>query len=351
MDVRAPIEFQEGHFPTSINLPLINNDERHQIGIEYKTHGQEAAIRLGHELVQGATREARIQAWEAALERHPQAHLYCFRGGLRSQTSVRWLAERGKKIPLVPGGYKALRKFLMQQFGPALKKRDWLLVDGKTGVGKTEWIHRPKIRSHAIDLENLARHRGSAFGATGPLGTQPSQATFENALFVKTLKLASTATGPHRVAFLESESRSIGALQLPGALVEQMESSKVLVLELSLDLRVSRLIQEYVFEKLPLMQGNWNEVRDFHVRALDRIAKKLGDAHHRKIRSLIHDAFLESPGHSTVDAPDSHRAWVEALLTHYYDPLYLRQLDKKKDRIVATGTAEELEHWVLNRHS
>ena len=114
MDVRAPVEFGQGAFPGVVNHPLMNDDERQQVGTCYKQKGQDAAIALGHQLVSGATKQQRIEAWAGFAQAQPQGVLYCFRGGLRSQIVQQWLkSEAGIDYPRVIGGYKALRSFLI----------------------------------------------------------------------------------------------------------------------------------------------------------------------------------------------------------------------------------------------
>ena len=104
IDVRAPVEFAAGAFPTAVNLPLMNDDERHQVGICYKEQGQAAAIALGHSLVCGAVKEKRIAAWKAFIEKHSDALIYCFRGGLRSQLSQKWAEQANRSGDSSAGG-------------------------------------------------------------------------------------------------------------------------------------------------------------------------------------------------------------------------------------------------------
>ncbi|EOC0245078.1 rhodanese-like domain-containing protein, partial [Cronobacter sakazakii] len=113
IDVRAPVEFAQGAMPGAINLPLMNNDERAAVGTCYKQHGQQAALALGHRLVCGEVREARLNTWRLACERHPEGFLCCARGGMRSHIVQQWLRERGIDYPLVEGGYKRLRQAAM----------------------------------------------------------------------------------------------------------------------------------------------------------------------------------------------------------------------------------------------
>ena len=110
IDVRSPVEFSEGSLPHSINIPIMNDEERTLVGTCYKEHGQEAAIKLGHELVQGQVKQDRIQAWTNYIEAHPEAQVFCFRGGLRSQITCQWINEAGIKRSPIPGGYKRMRR-------------------------------------------------------------------------------------------------------------------------------------------------------------------------------------------------------------------------------------------------
>jgi tRNA 2-selenouridine synthase len=160
-DVRAPIEFSKGAFPNVINLPLMSDDERHQIGSCYKEQGQEAAITLGHQLVSGTTKNQRVEQWHAFASQHPNAVLYCFRGGLRSKVTQQWLAEAGIAIPFVEGGYKALRTHLIERLDKLVEDVPAFVLSGRTGTGKTEIL--PQF-DRTIDLEGIAKHRGSSFG-------------------------------------------------------------------------------------------------------------------------------------------------------------------------------------------
>ena len=116
LDVRAPVEFDQGAFPLAENFPLINDQEREEIGIRYKNLGQDEAIRLGHELVQGDSKSQRVTHWQNFFEQYPQGVLYCFRGGMRSKITQQWIYEQtGKIFPRVKGGYKAMRRFLIDE--------------------------------------------------------------------------------------------------------------------------------------------------------------------------------------------------------------------------------------------
>ena len=158
LDSRAPVEFQQGAFPAARNLPLLDDEERQQVGICYKQSGQQAAIELGRTLVSGQLKQQRLAGWSQFARQNPNGYLYCFRGGLRSRTVQQWLAESGTHYPLVRGGYKAMRRFLLEELPGSLAAARIVLIAGKTGTGKTRVID---ALSWAVDLEGLARHRGS----------------------------------------------------------------------------------------------------------------------------------------------------------------------------------------------
>ena len=142
MDVRAPVEFTKGAFPGVVNLPLMNDEERHLVGTRYKEAGQEKAIQLGNQLVSGQTKEQRIQQWIEFTQTNPHGYLYCFRGGLRSRTTQQWLKEAGIQYPLITGGYKAMRRFLIDELERLCQKQNFVVVSGRTGTGKTRFLKK-----------------------------------------------------------------------------------------------------------------------------------------------------------------------------------------------------------------
>jgi tRNA 2-selenouridine synthase len=239
IDVRAPIEFQAGHFPTSINLPLLKDEERRQIGIAYKQEGQDHAVSLGHKLVSGAVKEERVQSWIQFLSQNPRALVYCFRGGLRSSISIDWIRNQGGITEMIPGGYKALRSFLVSTLEAECSNRTFLVLSGKTGSGKTKFLYQKMLPF--LDLEKHANHRGSSFGVKG---VQPSQVTFENRIAVDLLKITS-----QKPVLIEDESIMIGKCILPRALYFRMRSAKIVVLDKPLAARAEHIIEEYVITR------------------------------------------------------------------------------------------------------
>ncbi len=342
IDTRAPLEFQAGAFPGAVNLPLMTDEERAAVGTCYKQQGNEAAVKLGHELVNEAVRRPRIQAWAEFYRVHPDALLYCFRGGQRSEIAQRWLYEyEGLVIPRLRGGYKALRRFLIEQLESHLPEKlqgvRRFVIGGRTGAGKTRLLVQIP---HRIDLEALANHRGSAFGRH--IDPQPTQIDFENRLAYALIQF-SAETHPY-LAF-EDEGRNIGRLYLPQPIFEGLyEGAELLILETPLDERVDITLDEYVVQA----QARWlehdpvNGLEKWRADILDsmhRIQRRLGGERHRRLLEMFASAWDEQ---QRTGQPDAHREWVAFLLTDYYDPMYDYQLSRKPQPVAHRGEAEAL---------
>lgn len=346
LDVRAPVEFAEGAFPGAENHPLVDDDERHDIGIEYKESGQEAAVALGEQRVSGALKAARIERWRAFLARHPDAVLYCFRGGMRSQISQRWIHEAtGLRCPRVRGGYKAMRRYLLSQLAENSALCRPVVIGGRTGVGKTRLLVDCDA---AIDLERLAHHRGSAFGHHAQ--PQPAQIDFENSLSVALLKIVAT---DNRAFLVEDESRNIGSRHIPPVFFDAMQAAPVVLLEASDDERVSITQQEYVHDALAEFvnvfgeQAGFARWADYLQGSLERIRRRLGGSRHAEVSALLQNALRSHREHADVAA---HRAWIARLLHDYYDGMYNYQLERKADRVVFSGTREQVQEFLSDRY-
>ena len=333
LDVRAPVEFAEGAFPTAENHPLIDDEQRQRIGIEYKEAGQEQAIALGGELVSGSVKTERIARWTEFLQRHPDAVLYCFRGGKRSEISQRWLLEEtGICCPRVRGGYKAMRRFLLDQLEQNSRQCRPIVIGGRTGVGKTRLLERCAAR---IDLEALANHRGSAFGQH--VQPQPAQVDFENALAIALLKLVD-AGNPFFV--VEDESRNIGSRHVPPAFFARIETAPLVLLEASEEERVDITLQEYVHDALAEFRVDYGKGdafkrwSDYLIGSVDRIRRRLGGDRHAQVRTML-DAAIER--HAVSGDTEGHRSWIAFLLREYYDGMYEYQLARKAERVIFRG--------------
>ena len=333
MDVRAPVEFVQGAFPGAVNLPLMNDDERQQVGTCYKQRGQQAAIALGHKLVSGDIKRARIQAWADFAQAHPHGALYCFRGGLRSQITQQWLhAEAGLAYPRVVGGYKALRTFLLETTQAAAQESDLIVLSGSTGTGKSELI---ADLPHGIDLERHANHRGSSFGQRTT--AQPTQINFENQLAIDFLK--KRARG-HEQFVLEDEGKHVGSRAVPLALRQRLEIAPIVYLHDAFDARVERILRDYVvlqcaeFTALHGAQAGFEAYAARLLSSLDKLARRLGGDLHQRLRQTMQSALQRQQTSSDVAL---HRDWITALLRHYYDPMYAYQRQGRADRIVFEG--------------
>lgn len=333
LDVRAPVEFQAGAFPRAHNLPLLTDEERHLVGTRYKESGQEAAIELGRELVDGLPRRERTERWSKFVKHNPDGVLYCFRGGMRSRIAQEWIHEAtGIAYPRVKGGYKALRNFLLEQIEVSVKDLEPVVVGGRTGAGKTILIKKVK---NSIDLEGLAWHRGSAFGRH--VTPQPTQIDFENSLSIAMLRHRSRI-GPEVI--LEDESKAIGSRHLPPALYRKMASSPLVILEVSLEQRIENSIDEYVTAALWEYQEHHGEEKgleeweNYARDSLRRISKRLGGSRYKEMATSLDAAIGEMRRGGSHQA---HADWIRQLLCDYYDPMYDYQLRNKEDRIVFSG--------------
>ena len=339
MDVRAPVEYQQGAFPCTVNLPLMNDAERQQVGTCYKEQGQDAAIVLGHKLVCGKVKEERVAAWKNFAKANPEGYLYCFRGGLRSRISQQWLKEAGIDYPFIEGGYKAMRRFLIDQLEAEALQRPFVILSGRTGTGKTKVIDRVP---QSVDLEGLANHRGSSFG--GRVMPQPTQINFENSLSIALLKHRESTAGR---LMLEDESVAIGRAHIPSRFFESMKKSPLAVLEEPMEVRIDTVIEDYVVGLSIEYQHHHGEqgvalYEEYMLAAMDRIRKRLGSERHQQIRSLLAQALEVQK--KTADI-EPHRLWIKQLLDQYYDRMYDFQLSKKLDRVVFRGNREEILQW------
>ena len=342
VDVRAPIEFNKGALPQSTNHPLMNNEERAKVGTCYKRKGHDAAIELGHQLVCGDILDERARAWIDFTKQNPNGYIYCFRGGERSHLVQSWLKEKGINYPLVKGGYKALRTWLIEYLEESIDQCRFVILGGKTGTGKTRLLTR--FPDH-IDLEGIANHRGSSFGRR--VGGQPTQIDFENNLAISLLKLREKGISTF---LLEDESKLIGRCCLPPTLKAKMEKAPILLLEETLETRVQITYEEYIEQNLKDNLALHGEKKGFEIfsedllASIDRIRKRLGGARHKQYRSIMEDALKQQ----SDQGPALYRDLISFLLSEYYDPMYEYQLEQKQGRIIARGDQEQLAQEFLH---
>lgn len=298
VDVRSEGEYQIGHIQHALNIPLLNNAERIEVGTDYKQKGQLHAIKTGFRLVGPRLLDIINEAERAAVNNEMIVH--CWRGGMRSSNFCQFVGMAGIKTHQLKGGYKAYRQWAMESFKSPFQLR---IIGGCTGSGKSEILRALKASGEQIiDLEMLANHKGSAFGGL----MQPAQPTteqFQNDLFEEILKL-----DINKRIWIEDESIAIGKIFLPNDLWETMSKSPVIEVGLAKQMRIQRLVNEY---------GNAD--REEFLKAMERITKKLGGQHFKAAKEKL----LEHDMASTI----------EILLT-YYDKAYLTGLERKKARII-----------------
>ncbi|MGE0090775.1 MAG: tRNA 2-selenouridine(34) synthase MnmH [Bacteroidales bacterium] len=258
IDVRSPREFEFGHMPGALNIPLFDNNERAIVGTAYKQISRNDSVLKGLEIVGPKMKGFAEKAQELAINN--QLLVYCWRGGMRS-ASMAWLFDMlGIKTFTLIGGYKSYRRYGKLKLSEAQKI---IILGGLTGSGKTETLQKIKEKGEQIlDLELLANHKGSAFGALGQNNQLPNE-QFENNLIFEFLQL-----DPSKPIWLEDESHSIGANWIPNELFQKMRQAPVLKMELDKSERIKRLVKEYAgFDK-------------FHLEnCILKIGKRLGGQH------------------------------------------------------------------------
>lgn len=235
VDVRSPAEYEHGHIPGAVNIPLFDDYQRAEVGTLYKEKGNISAVLRGIDLAAPQMSAKLTRALELAAGK--KLLLYCWRGGMRSE-AMAWLFSTGGIEPvLLEGGYKAWRNHILHYLG---RKRDYIILGGLTGSGKTDILnHMITTGARVTDLERIASHRGSAFGALGQ-PPQPSSEHFANMLY------DNLDYGDQKEpVWLEDESRNIGTVFMPDNFFEQMQSAPVIALMMSIETRLPRLVEEY----------------------------------------------------------------------------------------------------------
>lgn len=307
LDVRSPGEYEHAHIPGAYSLPLFTDEERKVVGTAYKQQSREQAIKIGLdyfgvkmrkmvEEVEALIKARQLHSSASSSEGRGRVLVHCWRGGMRS-AGVAWLLDLyGFKVYTLVGGYKVYRKWVREQFE---KQYDLTVIGGYTGSAKTDLIRNlQKEGMPVIDLEAMACHKGSAFGALGE-NPQPKQEMFEN-LLAKALHENAGAN-----SFIEDESQRIGLLQIPNPFWATMRKSKVVFLDIPFEARLDYLTEEYgKFEKEKL------------VNAIIRIQKRLGGLETKTaINYLLENNIKE----------------CFRILLKYYDKCYGKSLQNRED--------------------
>lgn len=339
IDVRAPIEFTKGAFIGAINLPIMTDEERHLVGICYKEKGNEEATKLGHHLVSGDVKAARINAWTSYIAKHPECMIYCFRGGSRSGITQQWITKAtGKEIIRLEGGYKAFRNYLLEELEPEALTSTPIILGGYTGSGKTILL---KQLENAIDLEGIAHHRGSSFGQH--VTPQPSQINFENNLAYALIK--HKAKG-YQHMILEDEGRNVGINFIPKNLAAHFSTGNLVVLEAPLEERVQITLNEYVIQSQAEYIKNAQDESlgleawfNYISHSMNKVKKRLGGDRFKRVIDMFEHAYSMQLATSSYQP---HEAWIELFLSDYYDPMYQYQLENTTKKIIFQGRAPEV---------
>ena len=333
MDVRAPVEYSRGSFPGVLNAPLMNDNERHLVGRRFKQSGQLSAIELGHQLVSGKTKNQRVNDWLGFIKQNPSGALYCFRGGLRSKVVQEWIFDySGIAYPRVKGGYKAMRRYLIDESSRITNSKNFIVIGGQTGCGKTLLLNK---LPNSIDLEGLANHRGSAFGSN--VSSQPTQIDFENTLAIKLINKQKNS-----IVLIEDEGNNIGTIYLTDSLKNNIHKSNIVVLKANLDERIKLSLKTYVTEMLENYRSvdsnnGFENYANYWKNSLFKIQKRLGVVRYKALLKVLNNAIQK---HQKSNDLSEYVPLIESLLVDYYDPMYNYQINKKRHRIIFQGDSK-----------
>jgi tRNA 2-selenouridine synthase len=304
IDVRSEGEFAEDHIPGAVNLPVLNNDERARVGTIYKQVSSFDAKKIGAALVSAnIARHLRERLLDRPRGWRPL--VYCWRGGGRSGALAHVLTQIGWRVGRLDGGYKAYRRAVIDELQTLPSHFQWRVICGMTGTGKSRLLRA--LRDHGaqvLDLEELAAHRGSVLGSL-PDAPQPPQKLFESRVWRALRQCAAD-----RPVFVESESRKIGNLRVPAALIDTMWQSECIVIEAPMAVRVALLKDEYAhfLSDAALLNAQLDCLRPLH-----------GGA--------VIDAWQDMARDGDWDR------LTEELLVRHYDPAYTRAITSHYPRL------------------
>ena len=294
VDMRSPKEFCDYKIPGAINLPILDDNEREVVGRTYVKESVEKAKYLGINFAKDKL-PAYYQKIIDLKKSYDEVVLYCSRGGYRSNVFFSFLRSLGIDVKKLIGGYKSYRKYIRENLDSLIREKEFIVLCGKTGVGKTEILNKLKSAYPVLNLEGLANHRGSNFGGIG-LDHQPSQKYFESLLF-------DALDGDEKIFFTEGESSKIGNIQLPKTLIEKISSGRKIIIENHINSRIKRI------------------KRDYNLSDKDEIYKSL-----LEIKKFI------SPEKEKIYLEKFHEGdydfLIRDLLINYYDPHYKKNYSK-----------------------
>jgi tRNA 2-selenouridine synthase len=300
IDARSEDEFALDHLPGAVNWPTLNNAQRHEVGTVYKQVSSFDARKMGAAMA-ARNIASHIQSRAMDKPRSWKPLLYCWRGGQRSGSLALVLDQIGFRVGIVQGGYKAFRAAVVADTERLVALFDYQVVCGTTGSGKTRLLQSlARAGAQVLDLEALANHRSSVLGAI-PGVAQPSQKAFDTLVWDVLRRF-----NPERPVFVESESRKVGNVAVPQALMDAMrQRGNCLNLELNDTERVALLMEDY----------------DFFVRDTESFCTRLDALVEIRGKAVIQD------WKSAVQSGDL-RSVVQDLLTTHYDPVYRQSMQR-----------------------
>lgn len=295
IDVRSPNEYTHAHIPSAYSLPIFNNEERHEIGLTYKQKSSSKAIQIGLDYFGPKMKSFVLQA-EQLFSCKNELLIHCWRGGMRSEAMCWLLGLYGWKVYQLEGGYKSFRSWVLQQFQQSYPL---IVLGGYTGSSKTELLQQlSNVGEVVVDLEQIAGHKGSAFGNLG-LPPQESAEQFENKLALALHHAERLRIVNHKKwIWVEGESQRIGQLNIPSAVYQQMKSAPNLFMYVPFDERLEKVVTEY-----------GNHEKEALVHAVMRIRKRLGGLYTKEVVNFLLENKVQSAFH---------------ILLSYYDRFYDR---------------------------
>lgn len=293
IDVRSPSEFEAGHIPQALSLPMFTDKERAIVGTIYKQTGKKEALLEGLDLIGKKLKQIAEKAIE--ISNGKPLFVHCWRGGMRSKSMAQLFKNIGIECFVLEGGYKAYRNYILAEF-----KKPWkfIVLGGKTGSGKTLVLQQlQSLGEQVIDMEKLANHKGSAFGSIGEM-PQPSTEQFSNNLYYNLAK-----QNPNKRIWLEDESQKIGTVFISSEFYNNYRLSPLIVIDISFEKRLKNLVNIY---------GGY--CKDEIIAAFNKINKKLGGQHVKAAKDFVQQGNL-------TDAA--------AIALYYYDQTYNYGLQNK----------------------
>ena len=298
IDVRTPKEYQESTIPGAVNIPVLLDEERVMVGTAYKMESQEKAKQLGIEAISKRLGDITKQITELSKE-YDEIVFFCARGGMRSGSMTSFFKSMGYKTARLSGGYKSYRTFIIEDFENIIQEVTLITLHGKTGTGKTKILNKLQEKGiETIDLEGLAKNRGSHFGHIG-IPQDRSQKTFESLLYdaVKHRK--------NNVIVIEGESKKIGPIHIPEPFWKTMKKGIKILVEAPIEMRLNIIMDDYT---------GISELKENLLEVAERLKRYMDGSAYSKFIVLVEKGDI--------------REAARQMMIEYYDPMYNKSLDR-----------------------